>query len=95
MRVPFKFEFHGELIDAEFIFFLDNEGYERFRVNLPTGESYVLARFGLDPRIWTQAIHSMTEYNYPHDYVQVVGKGIDEAILKEDEPEDYGPDEEE
>ena len=84
--IPFKFEFHGELYEADFKHYLSLDGYDRFRVNISNGDSLVIMRFGLDKRIWTQAVQFSTEYNFPHDYVQAMGEGIDRiSPLKENQ----------
>jgi hypothetical protein len=74
--VQFKYQYKDEVLDASYVHYL-RDGYNRYRVSLPDGQIFVLARLGIDPRIWTQSTFSLDEYTYPHDFIQAVGEGID------------------
>ena len=57
------------------------EGYDRYKVTLDDGTSFVMARFGINPRFWLQAVQQKDEINYPHDLVQAIGEGLELKLL--------------
>jgi hypothetical protein len=85
--VPFKFEFHGELHDASFRHYLTPDGYDRFQVDISTGESLVLMRLGIDPRIWIQDVQMSTIVEYSHEFALAVGQGVERVIAQKDAQE--------
>ena len=74
--VQFKYQYKGEVLGASYVHYL-HEGYNRYRVFLPDGRIFVVARLGIDPRIWMQSTFSLEELTYPPDFIQAVGEGID------------------
>jgi hypothetical protein len=83
--VQFKYQYKGEVLDASYFHYL-HDGYNRYRVFLPDGQIFVVARLGIDPRIWTQSTFSLDDYSYPHDFIQAVGEGIDKIGSPETPP---------
>jgi hypothetical protein len=80
----FIFEYKGESFEATYKHYFTPDGYDRFRIDIPSGESFVIMRFGMDKRFWLQAIQFMEEVNFPIDFIQSVGEAIDRLSVQED-----------
>ena len=71
---PFTYNYRGIRHESSVEHFKE-DGYERYRVTLPSGLDMVIASFGIDPKIWVQS-NKAGEMVQPHDLVQAIGAGL-------------------
>ena len=66
-------------------FYFDYDHYNRFRISLQNGDVVMIAPSGIRDAmnniIWVQSVTS-GEFNQPHEFIQALGKGLEDSGLQ-------------
>ena len=81
---PFTFFYENKSRSSAYEHFTE-EGYNRFRILLQNGEVVIIAPSGIRDAmnniVWVQSVTS-GEFNQPHEFIQALGKGLENSGLQ-------------
>ena len=82
--IPFSFSYQNSFRTAAFEHFTE-DGYHRFRILLQNGDVVIIAPSGIPDAmnniVWVQSVTS-GEFNQPHEFIQALGKGLENSGLQ-------------